>query len=175
MPEMDGFQLCYALKCDPALREIPFVFYTATYTDPEDEALGLSLGAEAYILKPADAQTLCGELEKVFVRGKAHGFKTVSALSSDDEVGFLKQYSARVVRKLEKKIQELRHSENWLKAVLTSTGDAVVATDEAGFIKFMNPMAEALWGWSAGEAIGKHISEGGVICNPDGTGVKERP
>lgn len=106
MPEMDGFQLCYALKRDARLNEIPFILYTATYTDAEDEALGLKLGAEAYIPKTADPESLFRQIEATLERGKRGGFKTKSLLSADDEVGFLKQYSARVVRKLEKKILE---------------------------------------------------------------------
>ena len=107
MPEMDGFQLCYSLKHDAHFKQIPFIFYTATYTDAEDEALGLNLGAEAYLLKPADPETLMREIEAVLQRGKKQGYKTASVLSSEDEITFLKQYTTRVVRKLEKKIQEL--------------------------------------------------------------------
>src|SRR5512139_1677108 len=46
MPRMDGFKLCREVKSDDVLKGIPFVFYTATYTDTEDIELGLSLGAE---------------------------------------------------------------------------------------------------------------------------------
>ena len=43
---MDGFKFCREVKSDKALKSIPFVFYTATYTDTKDIELGLSLGAE---------------------------------------------------------------------------------------------------------------------------------
>jgi len=52
MPVMDGYKLCFEVKHDKELNKIPFVFYTATYTDIEDEQLAIGLGASRYILKP---------------------------------------------------------------------------------------------------------------------------
>jgi CheY-like chemotaxis protein len=42
MPVMDGFTLCRHWKSDDRLKQIPFVFYTATYTDTKDIEFGLS-------------------------------------------------------------------------------------------------------------------------------------
>lgn len=52
MPGMDGHEVCRRLKADPATRDIPVIFVTSRFA-PEDEALGLSLGAVDYIVKPA--------------------------------------------------------------------------------------------------------------------------
>lgn len=51
MPEMDGYEVCQALKADRATRDIPIVFLTAMAAT-EDEKKGLELGAVDYITKP---------------------------------------------------------------------------------------------------------------------------
>ena len=51
MPVMDGFTLCRQWQQDPDFCQIPFVFLSATYTDPKDEELGLNLGATGFVRK----------------------------------------------------------------------------------------------------------------------------
>ena len=62
MPKMDGFKLCYECKCNERLKDIPFVFYTATYTSIEDEKFALKLGARAYIRKPTEFEAFIQKL-----------------------------------------------------------------------------------------------------------------
>ena len=51
MPEMDGLEVCKALKADASTAEIPVIFVTGM-TDPENEERGLAAGAVDYIFKP---------------------------------------------------------------------------------------------------------------------------
>lgn len=55
MPGMDGFEACTALKANPATREIPIIFITAS-ASTENKVKGLSLGAVDYITKPFQQQ-----------------------------------------------------------------------------------------------------------------------
>jgi PAS domain S-box-containing protein len=55
--------------------------------------------------------------------------------------------------------RKLRESEQWLSAILRSVADAVIATDTRGCIRFLNPIAVALTGWSLADAAGKPLGE----------------
>src|SRR5262245_1200134 len=65
MPAMDGLAICKEWKIDEKLKDIPFIFYTATYTDPKDEELALSLGASRFIIKPVEPDEFISILRQV--------------------------------------------------------------------------------------------------------------
>ena len=54
MPGMDGHTACLHLKADPRTHDIPVIFVTAQ-NDPEEETIGLQLGAVDFISKPINA------------------------------------------------------------------------------------------------------------------------
>jgi putative two-component system response regulator len=51
MPGMSGYEVCAALKADPALAAVPVIFVTAL-NDTSDEVEGFEAGAVDYITKP---------------------------------------------------------------------------------------------------------------------------
>lgn len=53
----------------------------------------------------------------------------------------------------------LRRSQAWLAMTLESVGDALVATDDAGRVVFMNPVAIKLTGWTIEDAKGRPLEE----------------
>jgi len=68
-----------------------------------------------------------------------------------------------------------RVSEADLRITLDSIGDAVIATDTAGRIIRMNPVAEQLTGWAFREARDRGLDEVFVIINEDTGSVLESP
>jgi PAS domain S-box-containing protein len=59
----------------------------------------------------------------------------------------------------EKERQEESQRKATLQTVISSIGDAVMVTDSAGAITFLNPVAEQLTGWPAAEALHRPISQ----------------
>ena len=55
--------------------------------------------------------------------------------------------------------QSLHEREEWLMRILTSMGDGVIVFDQAHQIKFLNPMAETLTGWTRAEALNQPIDQ----------------
>ncbi len=114
MPVMDGFKLCKILKTQKKYSDIPFLFYTATYTDKKDEEFALSLGADKFIIKPTDSAYLL-EVIREYIDTESKLNSNQNLIEDDSE--FLKLYNEKLVRKLENKMLELE-KENQEKAKL---------------------------------------------------------
>ena len=61
--------------------------------------------------------------------------------------------------------EDVRGQREWLRVTLTSIGDAVIATDAAARITFLNSIAAELTGWREEEAKGKPVDEVFTVIN----------
>ncbi|WP_377893925.1 EAL domain-containing protein [Alteromonas sp. R78001] len=133
MPKRSGFDICRAVKADLGLREIPILFVTS-FTDSENERKALALGAIDFIAKPID-------IEICRMRVKNH-------LLIQRQKSQLAIYNERI---LEEKEQ--------LNITLNAIADGVIATDAAGIVTFINPVAQRLTGFNEFEACGRMVDE----------------
>jgi PAS domain S-box-containing protein len=81
----------------------------------------------------------------------------------------------RDMRHREQAAVELREQREWFAVTLASIGDAVIATDPAGRVSFMNGAAEALTGWRNAAAMGRHSDEVFRIVNEATRDTVESP
>ncbi|MDZ4063677.1 MAG: response regulator, partial [Coriobacteriia bacterium] len=70
MPRMDGYQLAREWKVDEALARIPLVFLTASYTDPADEKFAVELGADGFLSKPVEPETLLETIDALVLESE---------------------------------------------------------------------------------------------------------
>ena len=67
LPEVDGLQVCKALRRDPATAAIPIIMLTAK-AEEIDRVLGLELGADDYITKPFSVRELVLRVKNILRR-----------------------------------------------------------------------------------------------------------
>jgi hypothetical protein len=106
MPVMDGFELCRLWRSDEQLKNIPFVVYTATYTDPKDEQFARKLGADRFLIKPLKPDLLIQEIRAVLEEAKEKD-GVAKGTGPEDSTGILQEYNEVLFRKLEKKVMQL--------------------------------------------------------------------
>ncbi len=130
MPGLDGFALCRKWKKDEALKDIPFIFYTATYTDIKDEEFSMSLGAARFIRKPAEPSAFIDIIKTVLDEYEV-GKLVEPHESLEEEEVFYKKYNESLVRKMEDKLIELEKTNQRLSEAI-QTGKELTYRIEAG-------------------------------------------
>jgi PAS domain S-box-containing protein len=180
MPEMDGYELCRRIKSDERYHTIPFIFYSATYTDSEDEKLALSLGASKFIVKPMEIESLLHMIDEVLDDYRKSKLSIPgSAMEPDSELTRKQLYL--LARKLDKKVRELeqerrasREKEELINLLLYSTAEAIYSVDRDGNCTFCNPVCVRLLGYSSPDDLkGKNMHSLIHHSRPDGTPLSD--
>jgi len=114
MPRLDGYRLCQEVRRNERLRDIPFIFLTATYTSEADEKLCHDVGGDKYLKKPLSLPALLSVLRESIesARGQPRAFPPELP-----EAEVMKEYSERLVCKLEERNQELEEARAELQKI----------------------------------------------------------
>ncbi len=102
MPEMDGYQLCEAVKGNPATKDIPIVLVTAQ-DDRDSLVRGLSIGADDFLIKPVNPSELQARVRNL--------------LLVKDYRDHMKRYTAELETQVSIRTQELNQAFEQLKQV----------------------------------------------------------
>ena len=121
MPRMDGFELCRTLRQHPRWCRLPFIFYTATYTDRADEQFAMTLGADAFVVKPTEPERLVAIIAETIAKVNAAPPREPQPVGADPFM--LEEYTRRLSLKLELKVAELEGANDDLRASEQSIRD----------------------------------------------------
>ena len=87
MPGLDGIEVCRELRADKAFRRTPILMLTAK-GDEADVVLGLGIGADHYLVKPARPKELVARVRALLRRG--------SDIAPEDQDGALRVGSLEI-------------------------------------------------------------------------------
>ena len=179
MPEMDGFELCRQAKANPDLKTTPFIFYTATYTERQDEELAMALGAVRFIIKPTQPKAFMQIIQEVLNDSRSEALGPSEEPPRDDkELNHM--YTESVGRKLDKKLRELeteraalKASEEKYRALVESVQDHYFfyAHDANGMFTYLSPSIELILGYKPEDYL-NHYTES-LTDNPVNDRVKQ--
>jgi len=127
MPVMDGYALCREWMNDEKLKNIPFIFNTATYVNPNDKKFGLKLGADRFLVKGVDTDKLIDVVNEVLNEDKTSKQDKIIEYES----AYLKEYNETLVRKLEEKVLQLEKFNNELKVEIEERHKVEVSLKES--------------------------------------------
>ena len=153
LPDLDGYEVCKQLKSNEQTKDIPIIFFSAL-NDTSNKVQGFAVGGIDYISKPFQA-------EEVLARVEIH--LTIRRLRQK-----LQEQNLILTKEIEEnqRLRDIYFADKELAQVtLKSIGDAVITTDAASNIKYLNPVAESLTGWNAEDAEGLPLSEVFIIVN----------
>lgn len=110
IPGLDGFEVTTRLRSIPALKDVPIVALTASAVMEGDRERTLVAGCDGYLQKPVDVDRLTCQIRE-FMEGKKE------VVGREEEPIYLREYSQRLVARLEEKIAELQRANEQLQAL----------------------------------------------------------
>jgi PAS domain S-box-containing protein len=120
LPDMDGFDVCRAIRAEPATEHLPVVHLSATHVADEDRVTGLNAGADAYMVHPAEPAVLVATIQALIrartaeekLRRSEQRFRAIhehaqSGIALLDRQGRFADANPAMLRLLERSSEEL--------------------------------------------------------------------
>ena len=172
MPVMDGYAFCRQCKSDEQLKNIPFVFYTATYTGSKDEEFASALGVDRFIIKPQEPEVLIGMLQE-FLDDK-YTLKHLSSKPLGEEMEFFRKHNELLFSKLEKKMSDLERTNQELKTLeeqyrlsFENVSDVVFTVSSDLTCSSMSPSIEKMLGYKPQDFVGRNLYDVAFPMSPE--------
>jgi PAS domain S-box-containing protein/putative nucleotidyltransferase with HDIG domain len=147
MPVMDGFRLLQECKADPDLSDIRFIFLTGAFTDAKDEEFGLEMGADTFLRKPIEPDTLTRIVSEVLAR-KSRSKKAAGKTKEVKDKPDHGLYNAALMQKLERKMDALEQ-----EIADRKKAEAALVKSEEQYRLLFETMDQGVMCWSEGRVI----------------------
>lgn len=145
MPGTDGFQLCRALRRDPATESVPVVLVSGHYGDPLDLRHAAHCGANMFVSRFEGPDGIARGVRMALQNPETR-------LKSADDLSLVAEHDRQVSARLEQEHLNYR-------GIFEGIADAVVVTDAEFSIMDANPAFTLMSGRTLEEVCGKPVAE----------------
>ena len=163
MPEMDGYELCRAIKAEPHLSDIPVILLTVL-SDPGDIIRGLESGANSFMVKPYNAEALSARIRYILanleLRRLPHSevgmniiFGGHKYFIDSERIQIIDLLISTYETAVQKNLELEQTRRNYRALLYSNTNAIVVVGDRDRRVRFVNPAAESLFERVAAELV----------------------
>ncbi len=145
MPQVDGYEFVRRLRADPATADIPVVFCTAYFLEPEAQQLAEACGVREVLTKPVDPQEIIDVVQRVLERGADTA--AAAPLAGDD---FDHEHLQLISAKLAEKVAELQAAHDKLAALVELNLQLASERNKGGLLAHVCAGARQLLGAELG-------------------------
>ncbi|WP_052507066.1 response regulator [Desulfonatronovibrio magnus] len=168
MPEMDGFEMCKAIKSNSEFHDIP-VMILSSLSDPGDIIRGLESGADNFLTKPYEEDHLLRRIHhiltnvemrkesvpqfalEVYFAGQRHKlttdrFQIIDLLLSTFEAAVIQSTQLEKANmNYHQALEDIKQVQSEFRIILENVSDGVIITDTSGDVRYINPSAEDIF------------------------------
>lgn len=141
MPELNGFELADMIHQHPRFQKIAIIFISAVHLTDLDRIKGYQRGAMDYISVPIVPELL---------RAKVSLFADLYRKTRE-----LERLNSELEQRVLARTEELRERAD----LMDLASEAIMMRDLDGTVRFWNSGAEAMYGWSSAEVIGRDLHQ----------------
>ncbi len=126
MPEMDGYQLCRAIRADPRTAFLPIVMLTAS--GEQEKVRAIEAGADDFITKPLDQGELLARVRSLIRIKRYHD--TIERQTAE-----LSAWNKELERRVDAQVEELQRMSRLRRFLSPQLAELVVDTGDETFLE----------------------------------------
>jgi len=168
MPDMDGIEVCRRLKSEPETRDVPVIFVTSQ-DSPEEETLGLEVGAVDFITKPVNPAVVKARVKThLMLKIQADALRQLASVDGLTGISNRRIFDER----LEVEWRACRRTDKPLSVIMIDVDHFKKYNDHYGHLEgdaCLRMVAEAMKGhqWRGRDVVSRYGGEEFVCLMPE--------
>jgi len=159
MPNMNGIEATREIKGSNSKAEIVIV---SQHAAPEMVRQAFNAGARGYVVKSSISRDLLEAIGKVSHQEPFVKVETPAGQKANLDPQEIVKRSGEIEK-------ATRESEERFRSAMNNMAEGLYIVDPQGLMTYLNPAAEAIFGWSSAELLGKKLHDITHYKHPDGT------